>query len=316
MSSFKRIILIIGIAISLIIIAAPLTILAGLRPAGGAAQAVTIEEGTGRRGIAKMLAEKKLVRSELAFLSALILSNQTIMPGTYDINPKKSALDIMKILSKTEERRITLTIPEGWRREQIAQEITKKGLDGVAFLKLTEGKEGYLFPDTYFLPKDATAEQILEKFTQNFETRTKLLNPTKEQLILASIVEREAQKATDRPLIAGIYSNRIKAGIALEADPTVQYAKDTNTLSIGQEVESFWGKITVADYRSVISPFNTYINKSYPPAPICNPGLASIEAAVKPKSTNSLYFIHTPDGKTYTSTTLEGHRENVRKYLQ
>ena len=314
--TLKRIFLLIGIIISLIIIVVPLTILFLLQPVGGTRQTITIPEGTGLRGVAQLLQEKNIIRSEYAFLIASKVSNRTVMAGTYELDPTKSTLDILTDLSKSKDERIVITIPEGWRREQIAEKLNEKNLDGTKFLELTTDKEGYLFPDTYFFPKDATAEQIVDRFTQNFKIRTQQLIPTREQLILASIVEREAQKETDRTLIAGIYANRINKNMALEADPTVQYARDTNILRSGKTLEFFWQPITLANYKNVISPYNTYLQKSYPPGPICNPGLKSIEAAINPKTTDAIYFIHTRDGRTFTSTTLEGHRENVRKYLQ
>ncbi len=108
----------------------------------------------------------------------------------------------------------------------------------------------------------------------------------------------------------------IGVGMVLEADPTVQYAKASNALALGETPSVFWHGITKSDYTSVESPYNTYLHKSYPPGPICNPGLKSIEAAVTPTATDALYFIHTPDGSIVTSKTLEEHRANVNKYLK
>lgn len=290
-------------------------LLIGTRPVGGATKTIEIKPGTSRAQIAQQLKEQHIIHSPMTFLVLLVASGGSIQSGIHTLDPKKNLLEIVGAMRTGRSLYITITIPEGWRKEQIAQELTKKNYDGQAFLQATENKEGYLFPDTYFLPLNAKTDQILEKFSINFSNKTKDIKPSLGQIILASIVEREAKKDEDRPIIAGIYLNRIKKDMALEADPTVQYAKETSALLRGETVNEFWQPITVTDYQQVISAYNTYLNKDYPPGPICNPGLKSITAAVHPAQTDALYFFHTQDGKLITSKTLEEHNKNKQKYL-
>ncbi len=287
----------------------------GSRPLTGEAQTVEIAPGTSRVVIAKQLQQQKLVRSRLSFLTVLALMGGTIQAGTYTLDPKQNIGVLVRSLQSSQNQFVTITIPEGWRKEQIAQELTKKGLPGMTFLQAAVEKEGFLFPDTYFFRPDATIDQILAKFQENYTNRTKDLQLTREQLILASIVEREAKSDDERALISGIYSNRLKIGMALEADPTVQYAKETNLLAADIPVTQFWQPITVADYHSVNSKYNTYLFPGLPPSPIANPGIKSMTAAVHPATTDAHFFFHTSDGKIIPSRTLQEHNQNKQKYL-
>lgn len=287
-----------------------------LRPMGGATVEVTIPAGTSRWELAKQLKQQKLIRSDLNFFALVVLSQRTIKAGTYTINPEDSLFKIMAQLSAGKERQIRLTIPEGWRKEQIANELTKQGLDGATFLTLAKDKEGYLFPDTYFFPITATPEQVLAAFEANFQKRTQDLGLTREQVIVASIVERESQRDDQRGVIAGIFLNRLKIGMKLDADPTVQYAKDTNLLAAGTPPTSYWGRITLADYSQVVSPYNTYLHTGLPPTPIANPGLKSLKAVQSPAKTDAIYFFHTRLGDIVTSRTLEEHGINKQKFLR
>lgn len=135
---------------------------------------------------------------------------------------------------------------------------------------------------------------------ETFDQKTKKLRITPETVILASIVERESLGDEDRSQIAGVYANRIRQGIRLEADPTIQYARGS------------WVAITKDHYKSVISPYNTYLNDGWPPGPICSPGLKSLEAAAAPAKHDYLYFFHAK-GQTYFSKTYAEHAAKVRQ---
>lgn len=298
----------------LLVISISLLVL-GAKPVGGAPQQVEIVAGQSRFSIAKELKSKNLIRSQATFLVLLIPGGGKVAAGTHTINPQHSVPLIVGELVTGKSRYVRITIPEGWRKEQISAELIEKGFDGKAFLEAAKDKEGYLFPDTYFLQPEATPQQIVEKFAENFAKRTEDITPTKEEVILASIVEREAVTDEERSIIAGIYKNRIKIGMALQADPTVQYAKDTNALAAGKVTESFWPAITVSDYTAVVSPYNTYLHPGYPPSPIANPGLKSIQAAHAPQTVDALFFFHTKDGKLITSKTNQEHAANKKKYL-
>ena len=138
----------------------------------------------------------------------------------------------------------------------------------------------------------------------NFKRRTAGLAITSKTVIIASIVEREAKKDADRPIIAGVYLNRLNSNIKLDADPTIQYAKGS------------WAAISVSDYQNVNSPYNTYLHAGLPPGPICNPGLKSIEATLSPTDTTYFYFLTTPDGQAIYSSTLAEQNANIKKYLR
>ena len=176
----------------------------------------------------------------------------------------------------------------------------------------SEGKEGYLFPDTYRISAKASANEIIEKLTNNFKQKT-AGDVSQDVLTLASIVEREAKQDNERAKIAGVYQNRINIGMKLEADPTVQYGKDTNNAK-GLVDFKYWQPISLADYTGVDSKFNTYLNAGLPPAPICNPGLKSIKASLNPEKHNYYYFFHLADGTAIYSKNLAEHNANKLKY--
>lgn len=286
------------------------------RPLKAASQTITIDPGTGRLEVAKLLKEKQLIRSEIYFIFRVTLSGRSIQAGTYTLNPANGTDSIITTIAHGRQDRITVLIPEGWRKEQIANQLSKKGLDGAGFLTLAQEKEGYLFPDTYYFPPQSTAQDILDKFLANFDKRTADLGLSRDKLIVASIVEREAKRDAERPIIAAVFLNRIKLVMKLDADPTVQYGRDTNLVNAGTPPEVYWRSITLADYSKVISPYNTYLHTGLPPSPIANPGLKSIQAALSPNSTKALYFFHTPSGDIITSSTLEEHIQNKQKYLK
>lgn len=222
---------------------------------------------------------------------------------------------------------IKVTIPEGWRREQIAALLQKDAVTMAAdFLDATKNDEGHLFPDTYFFYAATPANTVRDKMLAVYKQR--VANTDTNTLIIASIVEREAGNASDRPKIAGVYWNRYRLGMALDADPTVQYAKDTNNLNQALKGVTkptdyattlrnfkFWSMITLADYNNVQSSYNTYLQAGMPPGPICNPGVASIEAAQNPTQHSYLYFFTTSDGAAVYSKTLDEHTKNKAKYL-
>jgi UPF0755 protein len=200
-----------------------------------------------------------------------------------------------------------VTVIPGKRREEIALQMQAAGIcSATDFMSASTGKEGMLFPDTYRFYKDTPAGQVVNEMTSDFTTRTATDPPSANQLILASIVEREALSDADRPLIAGIYQHRLNIGMRLQSDPTVQYANDTNAEGAGLLSTPYWQPITAADYTDVVSPFNTYLIPALPPTPISEPSLSSIQAAENPTATKQLYFLY-ENGTLLTSSTLAGH---------
>lgn len=285
----------------------------GLAGVEGSAKHFSIASGERRSQIADRLEREGFIRSKYHFLILSYLKRAQINAGTFTLDPTQSVTTILANLTSSGRLEQRITIPEGWRREQIADYLKDKGVDAQEFLKLTEGKEGRLFPDTYYIAAEPDINDVVAKLTENFNTKVGAISET--QLILASIVEREAKKDSERGLIAGIYQHRLDIGMRLDADPTVQYGRDTNLILAGSPPDTYWGAITLANYRNVISPYNTYSNDGLPPGPIANPGLKSIEAARNPEATSALYFFHTQDGNIITSNSLSEHNSNKAKYL-
>ncbi len=267
-------------------------------------QDFVVVSGETTSGIAHRLKDEGLIKNSFSFYVYIKLIGGKVLPGTYEISTEESATQIGVKLGTGHYKTNKITIIEGWRVSQMAEYFTdevhlKNASD---FMEKAQKYEGYLFPDTYEVKADATSEDIIKVMRDNFDKKTKDLKITPETVILASIVEREAKTEEDRPPIAGVYANRIKIGMRLEADPTVQYAKGS------------WKSVTIDDLHSVKSPYNTYLNDGLPPGPICSPGLNALKAAANP-ATHEYFFFFSAKGQTYFSKTLAEHRAKVAQYL-
>lgn len=281
----------------------------------------TVKDGDSTSQIGDNLVRQKLINSKLAYLAYVYARNKKILAGEYELSADLTEKSLIDAISVGHIKTTRVTIPEGWRTEQIASRLAeKKVVKYDDFIQAAKSSEGYLFPDTYEFKSDVTAAEIVQTMTANFSKRTAGLNITLDTLKLASIIEREAKFDADRPKIARVYLNRLDHNMKLEADPTVQYAKDSLVYSrssiVDREKFEFWGKITSSDYLNVQSLYNTYIYLGLPPAPICNPGLKSILGALNPDTNDYFYFLQTPDGKTYYAQTAAEHEANKKKYLQ
>lgn len=278
-----------------------------------------VKKGESGSEISNRLYEKNLIRSKWIFLINLRIKEGSLMPGIYDLSPSMNVLDIYNKLTTGQTKIVKVTIPEGYRREQIAQELADKEIVSLDnFLTASKDLEGQLFPDTYYLSPDNTVEEIIKLMTDNYSAQIEGSTVTTEDLVIASIVEREAVKDEERPIIAGIYKNRMKKNMKLEADPTVQYGKDSSKFSLSSTDKvnyKFWQPITKADYSSVVSDYNTYKISGLPPTPICNPGIKSIRATQNPASHDYLYFFQT-NGEIYLSKTFLEHTQKIAQYLR
>jgi UPF0755 protein len=238
----------------------------------------------------------------IGFVAALIIGGAGFAYALKQQNEWRKQREEAALNLKKED--VSLTIVEGKRREEVAELLEKKNICTAAeFLVASQGKEGYLFPDTYRFFPNTPATEVVKALVDNFSKKVEP-TPTSEQLILASIVEREARNNSERAAIAGVYSNRLRIGMKLDADPTTQYAKDTLAYLPGQSF-SFWGSITQADYRNVISNYNTYLKAGLPPGPIANPGVESIKAAMSPAEHDYLYFLHKGNELLFSKTLAE-----------
>lgn len=260
-----------------------------------------VRSGQSTREIANNLKKEGLISSSFVFSFYTKLKGEFIQVGVYKLSPQKKMTEISNILVQGETSADLVTIPEGWRATQVDDLLAEKNfIKAGEFTQIASADEGYLFPDTYRFSPDMKPQDIRREMLDNFEIKTATLNLTRENVILASIVEREAKFDEDRPKIAGVYLNRLEKNMKLEADPTIQYVKGN------------WEKITTADYKNVNSPYNTYLNNRLPPGPISNPGLKSIEAVVHPEKNGFLYFFHKSDGYAVYSQTAEEHALNLK----
>lgn len=277
---------------------------------------LVIVKGQATDKILSKLKEDELIRSELAVKIYLYLNKEqgSLQAGTFELSQKMSVTEIVDTL-KTGSFDVWVTIPEGWRAEQVVDQLVDQGLvDGSAkaeTYKVLAKEEGRLFPDTYLFAKDSSLENIKQKMLDNFEKRTAGLNTEEADLVLASLVEREAKDDKDRPMIAGVIKNRLNIGMPLQIDATLQYVMD-NKRPIGAD----WWQTPVVTDKKVKSPFNTYLNVGLPPAPICSSGLSSIKAALSPTKSDYLYYVSEDNGITHYAKTLEEHNANVAKYLK
>ncbi len=282
-----------------------------------------VESGQGVEEIANALERKGLIRSSALFQLYVSFSNLSpkLQAGEYQIPENLNAKEVAELLQHgTFEEKLTFI--EGWRREEYADEMSKlktqnSKLNTVDFLRETEGLEGYLFPDTYFVSKGTTAEELVRMMRENFENKigrdgAELRGITPEEaVIIASMVEREGAAVEDKPIVAGVLFNRLLEGMALQVDATVQYA-----LGYQGGEDSWWKKLLTEDDLKIDSPYNTYKTPGLPPAPICNPGLDSLEAAFNPAETDYWYYVSDSEGRMHFAKTIEEHNLNVAKYLR
>lgn len=280
-----------------------------------------INSGDGLINISQKLESNSLIRNQYVFLFHVYTSGlkNKIQAGTFRLSPSLSTKEIVVKLSKGGVNDYWLKIIGGTRIEEVASlfpsdvPFTQKD-----FLNKSRLKEGYLFPDSYLIPKYYTIDQILEIIQKNFNQKfnqakkgatNKKLND-QEILVFASIIEREARTLKSKQEIAGVLLNRLKIGMALQADATVQYARDSRNKTI-----DYWNLLKSTDISSVVSPFNTYQNPGLPPSPICNPGYDSIYAAFHPIESDYMFYITGKDNKMYYAKTYEEHKSNIAKYL-
>ncbi len=278
-----------------------------------------VAKGEGVRSIASRLSGQNLIRNPIAFflLIKFLKIDNDLQAGDFRLNRAMDATAIAHELTHGIVD-VWVTTLEGWRSEEIASKLNKE-LDIPESEFLRYAKEGYMFPDTYLIPHTATSAAIVQLFLDTFNkkiTSQMRLDAQKtglsfDQIItLASIVEREGRTDDDRPVIAGILLKRIKAGWPLNADATLQYA-----LGYQSAGKTWWKKeITSAD-KLINSPYNTYTHPGLPPAPIANPGVASIKAVIYATDTPYWFYLHDDKGVAHYAKTIEEHGENIAKYL-
>jgi UPF0755 protein len=289
------------------------------RDVNGVEQSFRVEPGEPVISVANRLEGFGLIANADAFYDYVVYTgiDLTIQSGDFTLSPAQSIIDIAQALQKFSPSDALLVILPGWRMEEIAASLPTSGLsiDPQAFLSAAQtppavlafasppAMEGYFFPDTYTLPRETTVEQLLEVTARNFAANltTDMQDGFLDQgltiheaVILASIVEREAVRKEEAPLIASIYLNRLAIGMKLDADPTIQYA-----LGYQPDSNTWWKSPLSLDDLKINSPYNTYLNTGLPPAPISNPGIEALRAVAFPQDSPYYFFRAACDGSGY-----------------
>lgn len=294
-----------------------------LAPPGGTTPVlVRVEERSGLRSVLGTLQQRRIVRdARAAFLYARLSRVEGIVgAGTYRLRGNMTLDEVFRELKRPIRQMVRL--PEtNWMRRNAnlleragvttAEEYLRLGNAGREFqatveFPLPEGSlEGYLLPDTYDLPPLLGARGVIERQLQAFERKVwePLGKPQnlRRALIVASMVELEVMRDNERPIVAGVIENRLRLGMPLQIDATVNYAM--------QE----WRELSRADLRRVASPYNTYLNRGLPPGPICSPSVKSIQAALRPARHDYLYYVALPTGEHLFSRTYAEHNQNIAK---
>jgi len=290
---------------------------------------VIIPRGATFSQVVDALQQKQVLQSPLAFrlLARLRHVEADVKAGEYRFPAHETSDEILQRLVRGEQFAVWVTIPEGWTAREIARALAARALgDATAYDQIflgsrgielggvrTRNLEGYLFPSTYLVPVDDSPERVASILVGQFRrelppdapARAKTLGRTLPEVVtIASLIEREGKVDEDRPLIASVIYNRLRLGMPLEVDASIEY-----TFPEHHEV------ITKRDLQ-VDSPYNTYRRTGLPPTPIANPGKASLDAAFRPAKTDYLYYVAKPDGHSAFAKTLQEHNANVERYLK
>lgn len=290
---------------------------------------VEIAPGTTASRIAEQMRRSRIIRSQYLFELVNLRKGGSLKAGEYRFDHVEPMTEVYRRVARGDVYTKTLAIPEGFNIFDVAHAVEAAGLGSAdSFLdaeqKHTElisawipaghprpnSVEGFLFPDTYHFSRHATPEQMLTAMIRRFRqaaAQIPLEGDVYRGVTMASIIEKEVKQGGERPLVASVFENRLKRGMPLQTDPTVIYAALLE--------HRFRGTIYASDLGSV-SAYNTYKHAGLPPGPICNPGIASIHAALSPATSDYLYFVSDASGRSRFSTTLKEHGMNVEAYRE
>jgi UPF0755 protein len=275
-----------------------------------------VERGAGAEKISQNLKEQKIIKNALLFRVYVLLSGDSkkLQAGEYQLSPSMNMSEITEKLLSGKVVKKTITLIEGWDYQDIADYLKEKGFSvGQEETETLKQSDGYIFPDTYEIsPQDGVGE-VIKKARDNFEKkltaelRDKIIKQKKsvaEIVIMASMLEKEVKTLEDKKIVAGVLYKRLKIGMPLQVDATVNYATGNKSSSV-----------SINDTK-VDSLYNTYKYKGLPPGPISNPGIDSIVAAIEPQTSVYWFYLSTSDGKTIFSKTLVEHNAAKAKYLR
>jgi UPF0755 protein len=320
---------IIAVLVVVLLIGAYSLYQAGLKPVSskGAAKIFTVAEGQRAPVIATDLKQAGLIRDRNSWLTYINIHGlrTKLKAGSYSLAPTQSGQQIAAVITSGVDSLNEMIIPEGFTIAQIEAAVAQHGISEASFeAALAEphsqsfladkpagvSLEGYLFPDTYSIGPETTASSLVNEMLDNFGVK---VGPSYTQafaaegltlhqgLTLASIVEKEVNSSTDRPIVAQIFLKRYHTGMSLGSDVTAEYASELAGVPLDININS---------------PYNTRLNTGLPPGPICNPGLGSLDAVAHPAATDYLYFVTGSDGVTYYANTLAQHNANVAAHLK
>ena len=296
----------------------------------GTEQFVTIDPGLSTRAIAERLIDAGVVTNNVTFRAALWRTGRarSLQAGEFRFDRPMTPAEVIEKIARGDVYHRRVTFPEGKSIQEMSRIYEQQGFGKAsAFVEAARDTsairdidpaatdlEGYLFPETYALPRDADAAKLAgimvarfrQVFTPEMQQAAQALDLTPRQAVtLASLVEKETALPSERPMVAAVYLNRLKIGMGMQADPTVIYAL--------QRAGRYDGNLRRDDLQ-FDSPYNTYRYSGLPPGPIASPGLASLQAAVAPAKVDYLYFVSRNDGSHVFARTLAEHNENVRHF--
>ncbi len=286
-------------------------------PAGFSPENVVIAQGASAAKVAQELAQAHVIAHPVLLHTLLRLSGEenSVQAGMYGFDAPENLFVVLRRIVTGDYGLppIRLTFVEGATVRDMATRIAHAfpGISETDFRQAAQPYEGYLFPDTYFLPPSSDAASIVALMRANFAAKVAPLSPEiaasgrtlSDIVIMASLVEKEARTPADKRIVAGILWNRILRGMPLQVDAVFGYIYNRDTYAP-----------SLADLKTD-SPYNTYLHTGLPPGPIDNPGLDSLEAAANPAKTDYLYYLTGADGRMHYATTYAGHQANLKRYL-
>jgi UPF0755 protein len=294
-------------------------------------EVIFIEDDLTKVELIEKLNEKGLIKNKRTYYFSLLSAKvseilngaQNIAAGGYAFSNKLTATAIDSAVDSPEYKYVAVV--EGWRKEEIAENIGAvmdweddkvEKFKGRYPLCSFVGREGYMAPGEYLIKSDANIQDIKEKMENQFIDKISELSSSypeysddelNEIITIASLIQRESGGKSDMRLISGVIQNRLKLGMPLQIDATLQYAKGDDGL--------WWPRVRSED-KYLDSPFNTYKNSGLPPQPIANPGRAALEAAMNPLTTECLFYLHDKSGNIHCSADYDGHLSNIKSYLK
>ncbi|MEO6198263.1 MAG: endolytic transglycosylase MltG [Dehalococcoidia bacterium] len=301
--------------------------------------AITVRDGQAPDSIGEALQDAGVIDSSTQFevLVSLMGYDRLLQAGEYEFEAESSALDVVYRIRFGQVSTRSVTVIEGWRLEEIADALEAQGIPRDEFIAavshsnydydflqdvpIDSSIEGYLYPATYAIRSDDSAESMVRKmldaFDQNVppavaEQASAQGLSLNDVVTLASIIQREAVLLDEKPIMAQVFLSRLNLGIRLGADPTVQYAVAEDPGSVAEY--GWWKQGLTLDDLAIDSPYNTYLVFGLPPGPISNPAADTMLAVVQPSDTNYLYFVAKGDGSHAFAETLDEHIANIEKY--